>query len=491
MHHHRRIKGTMLLALAGVFLLALLASGVEPPAGEGLEQLGKTIGAVVKAADLKGARVGIHVMDAETGETVYALNDKEALNPASGIKVATALAALVYLGPEATFTTTLLADPPVKGKVKKVYLRGSGDPSLRTSDLRDLADGLAARGVTAVTAGIVVDGSRFDDEVLPYGFDHHPKSDAESAFRAPVGGVTINAGTLQIRVLPGAGPGAHAAVSVFPRGYVDLDNATETLSDAKTAIKVSTWAEGDRMKVKIWGTVSTTYKGGLFSRRAEDPLALAGYGLAQVLEERGIAVGGKVEKGHVPGSAVRVAAATSEPLSSLLLDVGKASRNVVAEQLLKAIGAEVKGAPGSGTKGAEAVMELLGKAGIDTAAVTYRNGSGLYDANAVSASAVAKLLRYAYGSPEIAPEFLSQLAVGGVDGTLAGRLGTPEALRHVRAKTGTQKGMTSLSGYVLAPPGKTTLCFSIIVNDAQGRIAYFRSLQDRIVGEMASWLYPK
>ncbi len=52
------------------------------------------------------------------------------------------------------------------------------------------------------------------------------------------------------------------------------------------------------------------------------------------------------------------------------------------------------------------------------------------------------------------PEFVAQLAVGGVDGTLKHRFRGGHARRLVRAKTGTLEDVAALSGYVLSPSGR-------------------------------------
>jgi D-alanyl-D-alanine carboxypeptidase/D-alanyl-D-alanine-endopeptidase (penicillin-binding protein 4) len=481
------IRAALFIAL--LFIHAPPSSMGESQEDAGLEGLEKRIRAVVKGMDLKDAAAGIHVMEVDSGKTVYAFNEKKPLNPASGIKVLTALAALHYLGPEHRFGTSLYGEGMGKGTIKRLFLKGEGDPSLETAHLREMADALEARGVREIDGDIVIDASYFDDVKLPYGYDHHPKADEQSVFRAPVGAVSVNANAIRIRVAPGPSSGSAALVSVFPKGYADLENKAVTSKSGKHEIKISTWAAGDVMKVKVWGSVSAGYRGGVFERRAEDPLLLAGHGLRQVLEEKGIAVKGAVRAGKVPPKAGLLFRHSSEPLAAVLLNVGKLSQNFFAEQILKVVGAEVKGAPGTSQKGAEAALELLGKAGIDASGVTYRNGSGLYDANALPASAVTALLAYGFRSPEYGPEFLSQLALAGVDGTMKKRLGSSESLRHVRAKTGTLKGVTSLSGIVMAPAGKSPVAFSVIVNNAAGRIGYFRSIQDAVALEIAKYLY--
>ena len=95
----------------------------------------------------------------------------------------------------------------------------------------------------------------------------------------------------------------------------------------------------------------------------------------------------------------------------------------------------------------------------------------------------------AWLEPEIRSEFVSHLATGGADGTLLHRYHDEAARRRVRAKTGTLRDTSALTGHVLAPPGTSPVCFSIIVNKAPGRVAVFRTFQEKIVTEIAKFLW--
>ena len=77
------------------------------------------------------------------------------------------------------------------------------------------------------------------------------------------------------------------------------------------------------------------------------------------------------------------------------------------------------------------------------------NGSGLFDANRLSAATLTRVLSHAYRDPRLSAEFVAQLSIGGVDGTLRSRLRNHRKRRVVRAKTGTLARVVALSGFVL------------------------------------------
>jgi D-alanyl-D-alanine carboxypeptidase/D-alanyl-D-alanine-endopeptidase (penicillin-binding protein 4) len=128
---------------------------------------------------------------------------------------------------------------------------------------------------------------------------------------------------------------------------------------------------------------------------------------------------------------------------------------------------------------------VLRKLGALDDGVAMHNGSGLFHGATLTTHALAKLLRAAWSDPAIGPDYVAQLAIGGVDGTLRGRFRTWADTRAIRAKTGTLNAVASLSGFVLAPDGGSPVVFSILVNDVSGHIGPARADMDRVVDALA------
>ncbi|MBK6693112.1 MAG: D-alanyl-D-alanine carboxypeptidase [Myxococcales bacterium] len=98
--------------------------------------------ALVSDRAFKDAKVGISIVDVESGRVLAASGEHVPLNPASNAKVYTAAAALATLRGDFRYETTLsgvLKSGEVTGAL---VLRGSGDPSLQTSDLVRMVDDL-------------------------------------------------------------------------------------------------------------------------------------------------------------------------------------------------------------------------------------------------------------------------------------------------------------------------------------------------------------
>lgn len=80
-------------------------------------------------------------------------------DPASVMKLVTALVSLNVLGPAYTWSTGAYADGPIKNGVLhgNLYLRGGGDPYLITKSFWDLLHGLRRMGIRRITGNLVLD----------------------------------------------------------------------------------------------------------------------------------------------------------------------------------------------------------------------------------------------------------------------------------------------------------------------------------------------
>jgi D-alanyl-D-alanine carboxypeptidase/D-alanyl-D-alanine-endopeptidase (penicillin-binding protein 4) len=212
-------------------------------------------------------------------------------------------------------------------------------------------------------------------------------------------------------------------------------------------------------------------------RRVDDPAAYFGATLKRLLELRGVKVTGRVRRGAVPERATLVAWSESEALGDVVRRLEKLSNNFMAEQVLKTLGAEIRGAPGTWPKGVAAVQEYLAGVGIAPGTYLMTNGSGLNDANRFSARQTVTLLEAMWRRFPLQAEFVASLPVAARDGTIRWRMeGTPAAGR-LRAKTGTLESVASLSGYVETVVGER-LAFAVIVNDHEGRAGAVRGIDE-------------
>jgi serine-type D-Ala-D-Ala carboxypeptidase/endopeptidase (penicillin-binding protein 4) len=144
------------------------------------------------------------------------------------------------------------------------------------------------------------------------------------------------------------------------------------------------------------------------------------------------------------------------------------SNNFYADTLLRHIG------------GSHSVQKTLTQLGVDPLSYHMADGSGLSQKNLVTPRALVKVLQgMNYSSHRNA--FLSSLPVAGVSGTLKHRLRQRNLEGFIHAKTGTLKGVRSLSGY-MEHPDYGTLAFSIIANNrTQSGTALVKAIDDMVI----------
>jgi len=434
--------------------------------------------ALAKAAAspaLAGARVGVFVKSLDTGEVIFARSPDELLNPASNVKLFTAAAALSRLGPEYRFETEFLTAPGANG-ARTLYVRGKGDPTFVAERLWAVAGELSGLGLERV-AEVVVDDSFFDGVREGPGFDQEV---GDRAYLAPAGAVSLDFNTVAVRVSPGPRAGAPVRIRTEPPGdFIEVENRAVTGGPrARRRVKVSSSpGTNGHQRVAVIGQVPLGGRSQVIWRRVDDPPLHFGFTLRRLLEQRGVKVAGPVRRGTVPDPAALLLVTESEPLSLVVRRLQKHSNNFVAEQILKTLGAEARGAPGSWPKGIAAVEDFLAGAGIPRGSYLMKNGSGLNDANRFSARQTVQLLEEMWRRFPLSAEFVSALPVAGRDGTIRWRMeGTPAAGR-LRAKTGTLEGVTSLSGYVEAAGGDR-LAFAVLVNDHNGQARTVRAVDE-------------
>ena len=484
----RSIFWAALIGLFGMCILPLPLAQAERPASSASAApnaagiaapydipMAEKVVNLYKAARHYGGHLGMSIVDLRTGKTVAAKDEGVAMNPASNAKLLTAWAALRAFGPQHRYLTGLYGKIR-ENRVDTLLVRGEGDPSLEHEHLYAMVSELRLAGVGMV-GDIIVDQSRFDDRQVPPAFDQQP--DEWASFRAPVSAVAVDGNTVHVSVFPSIA-GQHARVRAVPPSVIELDGAVGTSSEEKVeTIQLEMLALKDgRMRAQIGGSLPA---GGLpvtIWRRAADPSLLAGYAIADVCRAMGIEVHGKVRRGH-PVPQDLLAFHRSEPLGKLLHALGKHSDNFHAEMIFKGLGG--KHGPASFESARARVFELLADAHLESRGLKFENGSGLFDADRMSAGFITSLLASTARDPSIGPEFLAQLAIGGVDGTLRNRFEPFAQARTIRAKTGTLRTVSSLAGYVLGTDGRPAMAFAFLVNDVVDASTAMRQEIDDVV----------
>lgn len=439
---------------------------------------------------VQASSVAVQVVDVDTGDEVFSLEGDRTLVPASVTKVVTAAAALRSLGPTYRFTTEFLRTGDVNedGVLEgDLYIRGTGDPSLVVEKLWKMFQDLQVEGIVEIDGDLVFDDTWFDRDHLIAGWRKKVDVAAGPAYFAPISALSLNFNTVSIVVAPGPTAGEPARVQLeTPARVIELKSEIETVRKGKRSwIQIEREIDPKTHQVTFELEGAIPLEGGTerHYRSVGSPIAWTMSATDALFKQTGVKLNGRFRLDKTPDDADLVVRHYSQPLHELLNHTNKYSSNFMAEHILKAMGAEAKGDPGTTEKGLEVVREYLDELGIARSDYTLVNGSGLTREAVLAPSHVNAVMLDMYHHPQVAPEFLASLAVGGVDGTLRRRF--DEAPGAVRGKTGSLNGVYCLTSYVRAQSG-STYAMTFFANDLK-RSRPARALQDQIGEALMGW----
>jgi D-alanyl-D-alanine carboxypeptidase/D-alanyl-D-alanine-endopeptidase (penicillin-binding protein 4) len=477
-------------ALSFLFILLCLplAHASESSDSSFKDALQKRLSFVFNDEKLKKTSMGVEVYSLSRQESLFKLNADLPLSPASTIKLLTAATALKKLGPDFVYKTQVYADGPIQNGVLKgnLFIKASGDPSLVTERMYLLVDDIMRTELRAVTGNIVVDDWTFDQvKIDPKRID----SDTDRAYNAPVGALNFNYNTTTIYYRPGEKAGDRPRVFVEPdTGYIKIVNKAKTGKRGSGYKIVASRLKGDAGDtVLVKGSIPQGYGEMRSYFNITHPIVYAGQALKYMLAQRGIRVAGsEIKHAEVPPGAHLVATLDSLPLREIITLMNKFSNNFIAETLVKTLGREIKGVPGTMEKGLQVLTEEATKMGINQAGFNLVSGSGLTRDNRITASQFIALLNNVYLDFDILPELLSSMPIAGKDGTLRSRMKGTSAYGRLRGKTGTLDGVSTIVGVVQSRGGEL-LAFAVLMNDKSQGPGALKSWQNYFAQALADF----
>ena len=459
-----------------------------------------------------GSSWGVLVTSLDRGDTLYALNAHEPMAPASNAKILTTAAAIHHLGVDFRYRTFLLANGPVEDGVLRgdLVLYGTGDPSISGLDrprsrdpLRRMARQLRERGINRIDGDVVGDGSYFQGPLRPEGWRSR---NLNEWFAAPVGALQYNENLALLRIRPGAEAGRPVRVETIPDGAPLTVRVRALTVSRRTGHRVWALRDAPDLPVSITGQIRPQDPDVWRRMTVSEPALYAARQLRLALEAEGIRVGGAERVVRDPASstlgkgglwAPALAAGTgppprvllehrSAPLLDLLWVVNRRSHNLYAESILRTLGRVVDG-EGSFEGGIRVVRRYLTEeVGVPPEEAVPVDGSGLSPENRVSPYTLVRVVEHMAQSADWG-SFWSTLPQAGNWRELRRMYRSPAA-DNLRAKTGTLRRVSALTGVVEARNGER-LAFSILSNEVPSTSAA-KAVEDRIGIQLASFARP-
>jgi len=430
------------------------------------------------------------VVSLTRGDTLYAENAGEEMQPASTMKLFTSAIALERFGPNYQFSTDVLRDGPVgpDGTLNgNIYIRGDGDPALSgkflpggpSAPMNRLADLVAQQGVKHVTGSVLGDASGFDDQKIPEGWRTRY---LQSSYAARVSALSLNENLIAVSVSPSA-PGQPATVVLEPStSAIPLVANVRTVAGGGARLGFRKFGDGTIQANGSIGTRAGTRK---YVYVVEDPASFATGAFRNALIARGIRVDGGIQLGKAPPNAAKMASLRSPPLASMVAAMNRESINHYAELLFRdAARGPKRDIVGSVQTASSLLDEFFAtKVGADTTRLVFADGSGLSTLDRVTPRAQVQLLGYAHRA-SWGPWLHSSLPVAGDSELLKRRMRNTPAEGNLHAKTGTTNDVIALAGYVTAVNGEV-LAFSFLYNGRDRWIA--KSMIDVMSESLASF----
>ena len=311
-------------------------------------ELGTQLNDIFNDPNFGNAQWGVMIQSLETGEYFYKKNEDKLLIPASGLKLFTTASALMLLGGNYRFSTSLFTHGSIDGSILKgdLVVKGRGDPTIsgRFHDnnmykvYSDWADSLLNYGIDEITGNIIGDDNDFDDSGLGTGWSWDYESEW---FSAQTGAISFNDNCVDIIVKVDQQTKLPQLTIEPDTKYVVIVNKVIPVSNDSVS-NIQVYRERGTNVVTVYGTIKHNDSLKTFVT-VNNPTQFSMVNLKNVLRNKGIKVHGyTVDIDDLKGSLdytilKKICTTYSPPLKEIIKVINKNSQNFFAEQILRNI----------------------------------------------------------------------------------------------------------------------------------------------------------
>lgn len=458
-----------------ILILSLLIYCTNAAAFYSNAKITRSVQEIIEKID-PNINIGIAVHSKQRGKPIYMQNADRAFVPASTLKVLTAISSLIYLGENHHFETSFHYNPKklIKGTLNgDLYLKFTGDPELTKEEMEHLARKLQKKGVQAITGKLYIDNTRFSGKPFGPGWMW---DDQQSCYSAPLNAVILNRNC------------AVFSIETYKRKkFADISNnfglhiinELRRSSDSGCGHEISVSKKNDYY---FSGCISPGKH--VIELAVNNPEQYAKTFLATLFKHHHIRIAKGIDFKPVPEKLAAVLMHRSPPLPELIKTMLKDSDNLIADSLLKTVGAQYFKRRGNWRNGVKAIRKIVkSKLGVSLSRSMIVDGAGLSRYNLIRPQQLVELLAKMQRYPKELKLLKKSLPIAGKDGTLKYRFQRSNA--EIFAKTGTMNGVTSLAGYITTS-NKDTLSFAILINGIVGKATKYKRLEEKLCQYFAS-----
>ena len=462
-----------------IFNLLLIAASVSAQTLQSKLQV--VFGRLRADSQCRYASVSLTVLDAQTGEQVFAANQYMGLATASTLKTITTITAFNLLGKDFRYQTqfgyngTISSDGTLTGDV---IIKGAGDPTLgswRYEETREnhvlslMVTALQKAGIKKINGYIIGDDSIFGSQSIPDGWIWQ---DLGNYYGAGTSGLCWRENSFDIKLQTGSIDSPIKLSREVP-AMPYLDFKSELLNaPAGTGDEAYAYLPVDSKTMYLRGSYAIDQAKQSISGALPDPAYDAAFRLTDTLKRLGILVSNDPESTSTlkeknlqsPQIANNLTTILSPPLSKIIYWLNQRSINLYAEQLLKTL-AWKAGREVTTANGVEILQNFWKAKGIDINSLNITDGSGLSPADRVTTLTMATILQSAKKEGWF-PDFYESLPV----------------YNNMKMKSGSIRNVLTYAGYQ-THDGRE-LCFSIMVNNYNGSSRTIREKMFRVLDEL-------
>jgi PBP4 family serine-type D-alanyl-D-alanine carboxypeptidase len=413
----------------------------------------------------KNSIISVSIRDPQTEKIIYQRNANLLLHPASTLKALTTPVILDTLGNDYKLATEIYKDN--KGNI---YLKLCGDPLLNSEELSKLFKDFKLKGYRKIKGDLIIDDSAIDD--IPWGTGWM-WDDENNSYMPKYNAYSLNRNLVTVIIKP-TQLNQKPKVEILPFYPVKIINNAVTSCEAKNNIYIER---------KIWKNPETIYVEGKISTETTVKLPVGTpenffkYQLTKAIKDNKIKFSGRYKKAKLTENAVLIGEVAHNLVDEIKI-TNKQSDNLAAETLFKLAGSKYTGQQGSTENGLKAFNDFYSGLGLGTSEISIVDASGVSQNDLITANWMTLALAKLYKNKNF-ETYKSTLATPASQGTLQNRL---EQLKKesLYAKTGTNAGVSAITGYLTDKCGKTYI-FSIIIQNFKGGSQPAKELEDEIL----------
>ncbi len=446
-------------------------------------QLPDSLREIIQSQSLPQDSMGIWVQSTDSETPMVSHNADRLFNPASTIKVATTLAALIELGPNYTWPTSIRSTAPVENGILRgdLIIRGTGDPGMVSEEhWRMLRDLQRMTGLKRIEGDVILDAGYFmlppED---PGAFDGQPYR----AYNQLAYALHVNSNAIRFHIIPEGNTLRIEAEPPLPG--LKINNRLTRGSGSCDA-----WQRGIRYEV---GNNEVTFSGSYpancgnyeLLRTAVAPDVNA----AELFKLHWAQWGGELtgsvlsHQGQPLNHSHTLMVHRSRPLGDLIKVVNKWSHNVMTRHMALTLGAEKMGAPATIEKTRVSLIDVLSDAGVNTEGMFIDNGSGLSRVARITPNQLGQILQVGWDSPR-RPELVASLSIAGIDGTTRRQYRNSPAAGRMHLKTGLLNQVSAITGYVRNRCNEDVMVV-LLINHPEAHLGHGTRMQQALM----DWVY--